>query len=557
MKGVTKTLAAAPTRSVMQKDSRANSSSSNPASGTIARMTEIVFTLGRFGFGALIKRRDGNAVRFREALESLGPSFVKLGQLLSLHADEIPESYREELRRLFDRTLPLPIAVIEGVLAKELGEQLSQFAVIEPDPLASASIGQVHRGVLTTGDEVVVKVQRPGAREHFERDLRLLRRLTRVAQVHRLFGLSRELLDDVLSEVEEFTLRELDYLQEAEAQQRFATLEIDGAYTPRVYTELSTHRVLTSEFIDGVTLNEILDHLGDRAWLERHRVDRDDLARRIVHNQLIQALGYGFFQADPHPANLILMPDGRLGYIDFGIVGELDGQMRHDIVDLVLYELLGAYERLWPILFHYSQPTRRTDIAAFKLDFRALSESYKRRADASFGGRSLGTYVEAQLKLYHVYHLNTRGRWATYLRSVVVYGNTVAALSEHFDFMRDTIPIYWRLKARQLLRQGGRNWTQEILRQLFDLSDGMRSVLEVARRAEAGELALAESPRRERARTLRLQAGIATTLGALAAWIAVTLRGIPVAGSVTWPMIAGPLAALCLLRVATLLRRLG
>jgi ubiquinone biosynthesis protein len=154
-------------------------------------MTEIVRTLGGFAASAVFAglRSSGDAEaeaararRFRETLESLGPSFVKVGQILSLHADELPHAYREELRRLFDKTLPLPFDVVEEVLRAELGERRSWLRSIDPEPLASASIGQVHRALLSGGEEVVVRCS-GWMRAAHQRDLAILRRLTRALRV--------------------------------------------------------------------------------------------------------------------------------------------------------------------------------------------------------------------------------------------------------------------------------------------------------------------------------------------------------------------------------------
>jgi predicted unusual protein kinase regulating ubiquinone biosynthesis (AarF/ABC1/UbiB family) len=136
------------------------------------------------------------------------------------------------------------------------------------------------------------------------------------------------------------------------------------------------------------------------------------------------------------------MDDRRLGYVDFGIVGELDDQARRDIVDMALYEMLDDYEAVWPVLLRYGRPTEKTDLRAFKADFKALSARYKLEGARSFAGRSLGIYIEEQLRLYHKHNMRTATGWATYMRSVIVFGNTAALLSEDLNFMRDNLPIF-------------------------------------------------------------------------------------------------------------------
>jgi ubiquinone biosynthesis protein len=546
-----------------------------------ARTAEILLTLSRFGFGELIERSwwsrwlpgrpadradydpsEAGALRLRKLFEALGPSFVKIGQLLALHAGALPQAYRDELSRLLDRTLPLSFSVVEQVLAYEFGEDWRRFfEQIDLEPLASASIGQVHRGTLKSGKTVAVKVQRPGAQMVFERDFDIVRDIVRYTRLHTLLRMTRQQLEAIIEEVIGFTRTEFDYCHEAGAARRLRAMNIEDMYAPRVYDDLSTRRVLVSEFIEGMTLNDVLTHLDEPDWLVRQGVDRDRLARQIMRNQLMQALRCGFFQADPHPANLILMEDGRLGYVDFGIVGELDEQTRRDIVDMALFEMLDDYEALWPIVLRYGQPTEKTDLRAFKADFKALSTRYKQKGARAFAARSLGIYIEEQLRLYHKHHMRVATGWATYMRGVIVYGNTAALLSEEMNFMRDNLPIFWELKAQQTVGEltPERIWTEGIVRQGYDMQRGLRALSVLLRRAEEGELTILqdESPRTETMRNDRLRVGVWTAFSLLLIWLAVMLRTVSLASWLTWPMVGGAGAAFCLWRLALALRRLG
>jgi ubiquinone biosynthesis protein len=545
-----------------------------------ARTVEILTTLGRFGFGELVERGwwsrwlpdrppddsaqdagEAGAIRLRRLFEELGPSFVKIGQLLALHAGALPPAYREELGRLLDNTLPLPFSVVDGVLGQELGSDWSRFFdYIDREPLASASIGQVHRAVLRDAEPVAIKVQRPGAQAIFERDFDILRDLVRYTRLHTLLRMTQQQLQAIIDEVIYFTRTEFDYCHEAEAARRLRAMEIDGMYAPIVYDDLSTGRVLTTEFLEGITLNDVLNHLEEPEWLAQHGVDRDRLARQLMRNQLMQALNCGFFQADPHPANLILMADGCLAYVDFGIVGELDEQTRRDVVDMALYEMLDDWERLWPILLRYGRPTARTDLRAFKADFKALSARYKQVGNRAFAARSLGIYIEEQLRLYHKHHMSVATGWATYMRSVIVYGNTAALLSEDLNFMRDNLVVFQEIKARQTLSDltPERVWTELFVRQGYDLQRSLRALAVLLRRAEEGELSILEeeSPRIEKVRNARLRAGVWTAFALFAAWATVALRGKVLFEPVTWAMATGLLLVLCLWQVTSALRRL-
>ena len=565
-----------------------------------ARTAEILLVLTKYGFGELIDRGwwarwlpgrpsdqaaqasadkesadetpvdeasarassdEAGAVRLRQLFEELGPSFVKIGQLLALHAGALPHAYREELSRLLDSTLPLPFPVIDRVLAEEWGEDWCRyFEQIDLEPLASASIGQVHTGTLQNGDAVAVKVQRPGAQVVFERDFDILRDIVRYTRLHTLLRMTRQQLGAIIDEVIAFTRTEFDYCHEADAARRLRIMDIEGMYAPQVYDDLSTRRVLVTEFIEGITLNDVLNHLDNPAWLGEHRVDRDQLARQIMRNQLMQALRCGFFQADPHPANLILMDDGRLGYVDFGIVGELDDQTRRDIVDMALFEMLDDYEALWPIVLRYGQPTEKTNLRAFKADFKALSTRYKQAGTKAFAARSLGIYIEEQLRLYHKHYMRVATGWATYMRGVIVYGNTAAMLSEKLNFMRDNLPIFWELKAQQTASEltPERIWTEGFIRQGYDMTRGLRALSVLLRRAEEGELAILqdESPRTEKLRNTRVRVGVWTALTVLLTWLTVTLRDVTLVGWLTVAMIGALGIAFCLWQLFTALRQL-
>jgi ubiquinone biosynthesis protein len=546
-----------------------------------ARTAEILLTLSRFGFGELIERGwwarwlpgqptdqvesspdTAAAGRLRQLFEALGPSFVKIGQLLAMHAGALPQAYREELSRLLDSALPLPFPVIDRVLAEELGQDWCRFfQQIDLEPLASASIGQVHKGTLPGGETVAVKVQRPGAQAIFERDFDIVRDIVRYTRLHTILRMTRQQLGAIIDEVIGFTRTEFDYCHEADAARRLRAMDIEGMYVPLVHDELSTGRVLTTEFIDGITLNDVLNHLDDADWLARQHVDRERLARQIMRNQLMQALRCGFFQADPHPANLILMNDGRLGYVDFGIVGELDEQTQRDIIDMALLEMLDDYEALWPIILRYGQPTERTDLRAFKADFKALSARYKQEGTKAFAARSLGFYIEEQLRLYHKHHMRVTTGWATYMRGVIVYGNTAAMLSETMNFMRDNLPIFWELKARQTVANltPERIWTEGIIRQGYDMQRGLRALSVLLRRAEEGELSILEdeSPRTERLRNARLRAGVWVALTLLVTWLTVTLRDVSLADGLAVLAVGSVGIAFCLWRLALALRRLS
>ena len=254
-------------------------------------------------------------MRLRRTLDDLGPTFVKFGQLLSTRSDILPEGVLSELQKLQDTVKPMPAGVAQAIVERELGAPVEEvFTRFDPDPLGSASIGQVHRAVLRDGEVVAVKVQRPEAPGRVESDLELMREFADF--LDRRFG--RRIFVDVRGLVAEFETvirRELDYTAEAENARRFAANFAETPVViPQVHLEYSTSRVLTLQHIEGTRFRDIRPLLLSPS--ERRRV-----ASMGADAIFKMAFEDGFFHGDPHPGNLILTPQGDLALLDFGMVG--------------------------------------------------------------------------------------------------------------------------------------------------------------------------------------------------------------------------------------------
>lgn len=275
--------------------------------------------------------RAKKARRLRTALEELGPTFIKLGQLLSARADLLAPEYIRELEKLQDDVPPFPFEKVAETIQMELGHRLEElFASFDPGPLAAASIGQVHRAVLKTGQEVAVKIRRPEIEKILTTDLEILHDLARLADRHAPF---REMysLREMAEEFELIVTAELDFTREGRHADTFRkNLRGDpDIYIPAVYWEYTTPRVLTTEYVEGVKLTDLAEIL-------RRGVDRRKIARLLTNALLRQILIDGFFHADPHPGNLFALPGDRLMFLDFGIVGRLEENLKEKIGDLVL-----------------------------------------------------------------------------------------------------------------------------------------------------------------------------------------------------------------------------
>src|SRR5688572_12064568 len=271
------------------------------------------------------------AAAFAQDLEKLGPTFIKLGQLLSTRADLLPPAYLEALARLQDDVRPFPYADVERIVQEELGVRLSKaFETFSREPIAAASLGQVHRAVLRGGREVAVKVQRPQVRERVLKDLDAL---DEVAMLMAHFSPTTRALDarGILEEFRRTILCELDYREEA---RNLLTLshqlrDFERLLVPLPIDDFTTARVLTMDYIHGVKITSV----SPVEWTEVDGVALgEDLFRAYLHQVLVD----GVFHADPHPGNMLLTPDRRLALIDLGMVGRLSGPMQDRLFRLML-----------------------------------------------------------------------------------------------------------------------------------------------------------------------------------------------------------------------------
>ncbi len=264
-------------------------------------------------------------------LEALGPTYIKLGQLLSTRADLIPPPFARALSRLQDDVEPFPYEEVERIVSEELGFRISKgFASFDPDPLASASLGQVHRARMRNGREVVVKVQRPGIRERIGADMEVLAEIAELADKHTEGG-RRYGFGELLRQFRRSLNGELDYRREAANLDTLGRIvrPYDRLVVPAPVHDYTTSAVLTMEFVPGRKVTD----LGPLGRLE---LDGDVLAQQLFQAYLDQVLVEGFFHADPHPGNVLLTDDGRLALVDVGMVARVPKSARELLVKLLL-----------------------------------------------------------------------------------------------------------------------------------------------------------------------------------------------------------------------------
>jgi predicted unusual protein kinase regulating ubiquinone biosynthesis (AarF/ABC1/UbiB family) len=264
-------------------------------------------------------------------LEKMGPTFIKLGQLLSTRADFLPPAYIHALTRLQDQIDPFPLDQVEAIFSSELGVRVSKaFSQFDPKPLATASLGQVHRAVMHDGRLVVVKVQRPGIREIIADDMEALEQIAGFLDEHTKWGQRYEFCK-MLDEFRKSLWRELDYRQEARNLTTLGAnlLEFPSIIVPAPVEDFTTSRILTMEYIRGKKITEL-------SPLSRLDFKGADLAEELFHAYLKQILVDGFFHADPHPGNVLLTDDHRIVLLDLGMVGYITPQLQENLLQLLL-----------------------------------------------------------------------------------------------------------------------------------------------------------------------------------------------------------------------------
>jgi ubiquinone biosynthesis protein len=373
--------------------------------------------------------------RIRLALEELGPTFVKAGQLMSMRPDALPHALIFELRKLQNAVRPIPFSEMSLVLTEELELTATEvFATFDEKPIASASLAQVYFATLPDGREVAVKIQRPNLTKTVQSDLDLLAWFA--GQLHqRVAALQPYDLPSVVDEVRENLLRELDFRHEARNQQYFNALNPhpDRVYAPSVVSELSGERVLVMERIAGVSVGT-----ARLAPAEAKRIASNG-ASSLVHQVLIA----GFFHADPHSGNVLVTPDGRLCFLDWGMAGNLTRRLRLGLADLFIAAVNQDAERVVQIAAGLGSPGGRADLRAMERDVTlALREDFNR----TIGHVQLG---RAMLKLLFIFGqngINITRDYSLMAKAVLSIEEVARTLDPGFDLGTEARPILVQLQ---------------------------------------------------------------------------------------------------------------
>ncbi len=322
-------------------------------------------------------------VQLRRRLERLGPTYIKLGQILSLREDILPRPVTDELKNLLNRLPVVPLPVFLAQVEKDLKRPTEQmFSWIDPEPLGSASIAQAHRARTLAGDDVILKVVKPGIKETLKRDARLLGIAGAVLQIF----FPRYQPRRIIREFTTYTLREVNLRREADNAETFAGnfRDMPDVVFPTIYREYSGPSVLCMEFLDGLRP----DTPAAQALPEEQRERLVDLGAASIIRMIYQD---GFFHADLHPGNLVVLPDAQVGFIDLGMVGRLDDELRRTLLYYYYSLVMGDAENAARYLAAIAEPGRGGDPGGFRREVTEISRRWKRAA--SFDSFSLGQLV--------------------------------------------------------------------------------------------------------------------------------------------------------------------
>jgi predicted unusual protein kinase regulating ubiquinone biosynthesis (AarF/ABC1/UbiB family) len=382
-------------------------------------------------WGTLVKNERRRAVQLRDLLTKLGPAYIKIGQALSTRPDLVPPIYLEELTRLQDQLPAFPNEIAYQFIEEELGAPPSEiYAELSSQPIAAASLGQVYQGRLKTGEEVAIKVQRPDLRERITIDLYILRKLA--AWVQRNVKRVRSDLVGILDELGDRIFEEMDYIHEGENAERFFELygTMKDIYVPKIYWEYTNRRVLTMEWINGIKLTqpEKIAALGVNA---RYLIEVG------VQCSLRQLLEHGFFHADPHPGNLLATMDGKLAYLDFGMMSEVKPAQRYGLIEAIVHVVNREFDSLAKDYVKLEFLTPETDLTPI---IPAFAKVFANAEGASVADLNIKSITDDLSALMYEYPFRVPPYYALIIRSLVTLEGIAIYIDPNFKVLSEAYP---------------------------------------------------------------------------------------------------------------------
>ncbi|PIC64256.1 ABC transporter [Sporosarcina sp. P13] len=379
--------------------------------------------------------------KLRIALEQLGPTFVKLGQIASGRCDLVPEEIASELEKLQDHVESFSFEVVREIIEYQLGGTIEElFQEFDKEPLASASIGQVHKARLNSGEFVAVKIQRPNIERQVNTDLAILHDLTGFLEKNMEWAKAYH-LRDLIHEFSQSLREELDYQLEALNAERISRQfeKIADIHVPRVYDEYTSRKVLTTDLVTGIKVSNIQQ-------LDKEGHDRQLLAERIADSMLSQVMEYGFFHGDPHPGNIFIAPGPVVHYIDFGMVGQLSKEMTYHFISLLLALRKGNIRRLIDIFSAMDILDDNTNIDALYRDLQNIQRKYY---ETSLTDLKLSDVFVEIFSIAFRHHIRLPNEIAILSKVILTLEGVLGTLDPSFSIMKAIEPY----SKKALLKQ--------------------------------------------------------------------------------------------------------
>jgi predicted unusual protein kinase regulating ubiquinone biosynthesis (AarF/ABC1/UbiB family) len=381
--------------------------------------------------GTSLKNERLRAIKLREILTKLGPAYIKVGQALSTRPDLVSPIYLDELAKLQDQLPSFPNEVAFGFIEEELGKRPEEiYGELSPQPIAAASLGQVYKGRLKTGEEVAVKVQRPDLIRRITLDIYIMRSLASWAQNN--IKQVRSNLVAITDELAERIFEEINYLQEGRNAERFRSLYgyLEEIYIPKIYWEYTGRRVLTMEWVTGTKLTNIKE-------IQAQGINATHLVEVGVECSLRQLLEHGFFHADPHPGNLLAMPDGRLAYLDFGMMSRIKPYQRYGLIEAVVHLVNRDFEAL-------AQDYVKLDFLSPDTDLRpivpALANVFGNALGASVAELNFKSITDQMSAMMYEFPFRVPAYYALIIRSMVTLEGIAIGIEPDFKVLSKAYP---------------------------------------------------------------------------------------------------------------------
>lgn len=407
-------------------------------------------------------RRKAQAIWIRNTFLDLGPTFIKVGQLFSTRADIFPSEYVEELSKLQDRVPAFSYEQVETIIEQELGKKIPQlFHSFEPVPLAAASLGQVHKAVLHSGESIVVKVQRPGLKKLFEIDLNILKGIARYFQNHPKWGRGRDWIG-IYQECCRILWEEIDYLNEGRNADTFRRnfRTYDWVKVPRVYWRYATSRVITLEYVPGIKISQY-------EALEAAGIDRKLIARYGAQAYLHQLLNNGFFHADPHPGNLAVSADGALIFYDFGMMGRIQANVREGLMETLFGVAQKDGDRVVQSLVNLGAIAPVEDMGPVRRSVQYMLDNFM---DKPFETQSVAAISEDLYEIAYNQPFRFPATFTFVMRAFSTLEGVGKGLDPEFNFMEVAQPYAMELMTNNSGLEGN-SFLNELSRQAVQVSN--------------------------------------------------------------------------------------